>query len=297
MPKPFRVVILVIIAVVLIVVLGGGTAFLLGGRILSRTLDIPDEQLSAATSPGTVTRGAHLATIWGCTDCHTANLGGQVLIDEPRFARLAAPNLTAGIGGLTAQYALTTFEKAIRHGVGWNGRLLMVMPSMDYQHITDEDIAALFAYLKSMPPVDNDVVARELGPMGRFASLMSSAELFPGSAIQHDIVHLDRVEVGMTAEYGGYLAGICGGCHGKDYAGRDGNGPNLTRDPDTGLGGWSYDDFARAVRQGRRPDGAVLDSAMPWYAFSTMTEDEIEALWMYLERIEPKPGVARTGSQ
>ncbi len=99
----------------------------------------------------------------------------------------------------------------------------------------------------------------------------------------------------MTADYGGYLAGICMGCHGPDYSGIKDNGPNLTADPETGLGSWTFDDFERAIQRGERPDGTVLDSTMPWYVFGKMTEDEVEAVWMFLRGLEPKTGVARTG--
>jgi len=254
---------------------------------------IPDEALEAVSDSAARARGEHLATIWACTECHTANLGGEVMIDAPPFAYLVAPNLTAGIGGLTAEYSLRRFEKAVRHGVGWDGRLLMIMPVMDYQHITDEDVAAIFAYLKSMPPVDNDVVGRKLGPLGRMVSLVAGAEMFPALGLVHDIVHLRTVEPSMTADYGGYLAGVCIGCHGRDYSGVDGSGPNLTLDRETGLGSWTFDDFKRAFQQGQRPDGAVIDSAMPWYLFAAMTEDEVEALWMYLEGLDPIVGVER----
>jgi mono/diheme cytochrome c family protein len=288
--KPIRVILIVLAAVFLIVVLGGATAFFLGGRILAERMDLPDEDLVEMSDSATAARGEHLMTIWGCADCHTKTLGGKLLIDAGPFAYLVAPNLTSGIGGLTADYKLPTFERAVRHGVGWDGRLLMIMPVMNYRNIADADIAALFAYLKSVPAVDNDVVGRQLGPIGRFASLMAARELFPASAMMHDIVHLREVEPSMTADYGGYLAGVCSGCHGLDFSGIKDNGPNLTADPETGLGSWTIDDFRRAVRLGQRPDGTVLDSMMPWYVFDKMTNDEVEALWMFLQGLEPKAG-------
>ncbi len=295
MSKPIRIILIILAAIFLIVVLGGTTAFFLGGRILSERMDLPDENLVAMSDSAVTVRGEHLMTIWGCANCHTEALGGKVLIEAGPFAYLVASNLTSGVGGLTADYQLTTFERAVRHGVGWDGRLLMIMPVMDYRNIVDADVAALFAYLKSVPAVDNLVAGRQLGPIGRFASLLVAAELFPASAMMHDNVHLKEVEPSMTADYGGYLAGICSGCHGLDFSGIEDNGPNLTADPKTGIGSWSVDDFKRALQQGQRPDGAILDSTMPWYVFDKMTVDEVEAVWMFLQGLEPKAGFARSG--
>ena len=295
MSKPIRIILIVVAVSLLIIVLGGATSLFLGGRVLAERMDLPDEDLTPMSDSATIARGEHLVTIWGCSDCHAETLGGKVLVDAKPFAYLVAPNLTAGTGGLTADYQITTFERAVRHGVGWDGRLLMMMPSMDYQHVTDMDIAALFAFLKAVAPVDNDVTGRKLGPIGRIASLVAGAELFPARGMMHANVHLREVEPSMTAEYGGYLARLCSGCHGPDYSGIKGNGPNLTSDPETGIGAWGLDEFQRAFQQGQRPDGTVLDSTMPWYVFGNMTEDEVEAVWMFLQSLEPKAGVVRSG--
>ncbi len=295
MSKPIRIILIILAAIFLIVGLGGGTAFFLGGRILAERMDLLDEDLTQTSDSAATARGEHLMTIWGCADCHAETLGGKVLIEAGPFAYLVASNLTPGIGGLRADYRLPTFERAVRHGVGWDGRLLMIMPVMNYRNIVDADVAALFAYLKSVPAVDNPVAGRELGPIGRFASFMAAAELFPASAMMHDNVHLKEVEPSMTADYGGYLAGTCSGCHGLDFSGIKGSGPNLTSDPETGLASWSVDDFKRALQQGERPDGAVLDSTMPWYVLDKMTDDEVEAVWMFLQGLDPKAGVARGG--
>ena len=295
MSKPIRIILIVLAVGLLIIVLGGATTFFLGGRVLADRMELPDEDLTAMSDSASVARGNHLMTISGCLDCHTETLGGKLLIDAGPFAYLVAPNLTAGVGGMAADYSIAAFERAVRHGIGSDGRLLMIMPSMDYQRVADVDIAALFAFLKSVPPVDNDVTGRRLGPIGRIASLVAGRELFPASGMMHDNVHLRDVEPSMTAEYGGYLAGLCIGCHGPDYSGMKDNGPNLTPDPATGIGTWGFDEFQRAFQQGQRPDGAVLDSTMPWYVFSNMTPDEVEAVWMFLQSLEPKAGVVRSG--
>lgn len=113
-------------------------------------------------------------------------------------------------------------------------------------------------------------------------------------------------------ERGRYLAAImdCGGCHtrgaflGKPdmdlyLAGSEvgfhlpGFGyvypPNLTPDPQTGLGDWSEDDIIRAVRTGERPDGRMLAPIMPYHSYSVLTDEDAHALAAFLKSLPPKP--------
>ncbi len=113
-----------------------------------------------------------------------------------------------------------------------------------------------------------------------------------------------------TRARGAYLASImdCGGCHtGGALAGRPdpalalagsdvgfgipGLGvfypPNLTPDPETGLGGWSEADIVRAVRTGERPDGRELAPAMPWRSYAALTDEDALALAAYLKGLKP----------
>jgi mono/diheme cytochrome c family protein len=109
---------------------------------------------------------------------------------------------------------------------------------------------------------------------------------------------------------GQYLASImdCGGCHtagalaGKPDASRALAGgdvgfqipglgtfwpPNLTPDPETGLGNWSGEDIMRAVRTGARPDGRILAPVMPYHAYSALTDTDAAALASYLKSLKP----------
>ncbi len=293
MSKPLRLTLIVLGALALMAVLGGATAFVLGGRTLVATMELPEETVVVRGGSAAFARGEHLVSIWGCTECHAASLGGQILIDDKAFAYLPASNLTGGHGGLPVDYRVTQFEQAVRHGIGIDGRLLMVMPSFDYNTMTDEDLAALFTYLRGQPPIDNTMSARQLRPAGRLAALFVGDELFTARAIPHERPHRSHVERGVTPEYGGYLMGMCVGCHGTAYTGIKGLGPNLTLDTATGLGGWSREDFRRVFREGRRPDGSPVDSAMPWYVMTDLTDDETGAMWAFLQTLPATPGVIR----
>jgi mono/diheme cytochrome c family protein len=62
---------------------------------------------------------------------------------------------------------------------------------------------------------------------------------------------------------------------------------NITSDPETGIGKWTFDQFKNALHQGIRADGAYLYPGMPFDAFTKIEEDDLEALWAYVRRIPP----------
>ena len=63
--------------------------------------------------------------------------------------------------------------------------------------------------------------------------------------------------------------------------------PNITPDAETGIGGWTEEQFVHAVRQGRRPDGAAYYPAFPYPSYAGITEDDARAMWAYLRSIDP----------
>jgi mono/diheme cytochrome c family protein len=64
-------------------------------------------------------------------------------------------------------------------------------------------------------------------------------------------------------------------------------GPNITPDPETGIGGWSEEDFARALRHGISPGGRHYYPAFPYTSYTRMRPEDIAALWAYLQTVEP----------
>ncbi len=104
------------------------------------------------------------------------------------------------------------------------------------------------------------------------------------------------------AERGMYLvrAGGCVTCHTAEKDGTPLAGgrkldtpfgafytPNITPDTDTGIGSWTEDDFVKAVRKGRRPDGAAYYPAFPYPSYAGITEDDARAMWAYLRSLDP----------
>ena len=120
--------------------------------------------------------------------------------------------------------------------------------------------------------------------------------LLPAELIDHNAPRPTGVTPGETVEYGQYLAVGCSGCHGPGYSGGPipGTPPefppaaNITPDKTTGIGNWSKADFVKALREGKRPDGTDINPFMPWKNFSQMTDQEVGALWLYLQTVPPK---------
>jgi mono/diheme cytochrome c family protein len=286
-----------VIALFVVIVGAGATVYGVNGKRLQRAYDIKVEHVDVPTDAGAVERGKRFANVIAkCTDCHGANFQGQVMFDDKVFATLAAANLTRGKGGQGANYKTDEdWVRSIRHGIAPNGRPLVFMPSGEYYYVGDQDLGDLIAYLKSLPPQDNVLPKPKLGPIASMLFITNKMPLLSAATIDHTAKRPPDVTPAADATYGKYLArvGGCQGCHMENLAGSaDAHGPpgspppaNLT--PAGNLGKWTEQNFVRALRTGRRPDGSEINSFMPWRYTAQMTDDEIHAVWLYLKTVPP----------
>ena len=194
---------------------------LLGTWQLNKDYDIEVASIAIPTDAAAVERGRHyVETIGLCSQCHGDGLGGDILSEDPLFGTLAPPNLTSGVGGIGGTMSDDDFVRAIRHGIGRDAESLLIMPSNSFNKITDADLGAIIAYLKTIPPVDNEVPETRLAPIGRVIALLSPGGLLTASEIDHTAPRPPDPVRGVTAEYGAYLATICSLCHGENLSGR-----------------------------------------------------------------------------
>ena len=280
----------VLIALVVVAV---GTVYAVSASKMGKTYPTAVEAVAVPTDPVSIARGKHLAEAIGkCQSCHGDNFAGKRVMDDAVFAKLSSANLTPGKGGIGGKFKDADYVRAIRHGIGVDGKSLLFMPAEAYYYFNDTDLGQIIAYLKTLPPADGPAPARSVGPVGRAVGLLADMPLFAASRATHSEPRPADVPEGVTAEYGGYLAkaGGCTSCHGAALTG--GNkvegvlALNLTRGGD--LGKWTEADFAKALRTGMRPDGRVLSATMPWPYAKNMTDDEIQATWMYLQSVPAK---------
>jgi mono/diheme cytochrome c family protein len=258
--------------------------------------DVPVETITVPTDQASIVRGEHVATIHLCQHCHMENFSGQTA-GAQAIAILAVPNLTSGAGGVGAANTDLDWVRAIRHGVGHDGRGLVLMPSATWYYLSDNDLADLIAYLKSLPPVDHEQPVTNLGPIGRVMLALGKLppEIIPNATvIDHSGPRPDAPEPAVTVEYGKYLARTCALCHGSNFNGQmisEGGpeylAPNLT--PGGEVAFWSEEGFMKTLRTGVTPSGHQLKKVMPWKYFGQMTDEELKAVWMYLQSLPALP--------
>jgi mono/diheme cytochrome c family protein len=278
-----------------------------------RTFEAPMPELRAITDSATIERGRYLAYgAAGCAYCHlpkadwarldageTPPLSGNHVFPLP-FGELHSPNLTPDTTTGIGRRSDGEIARILRHGVRADQRA--AFPFMEFQNLSDADIVALLSFLRSQPPVANEVPDMRYNLMGK--ALMSFA-ISPTSPATPPPA---ESPAGPSVERGAYLANdvsSCVACHtnrgntgeyiGAKFAGgqvmdiEDDPGhvyvtPNLTPDPATGhIYQWSEDDFVARFRKGRIRPVAL----MPWGAFSRMTEDDLRSIYRYLRSLPP----------
>ena len=279
------------VAVVVLGLLAAGAAGIYGlsERKLRARFAVPEHRLVVSEDAATVARGEHVATVRGCVDCHGPGFVGNTILDQPMIGRVAGPNLT--LGGRGADLEARDWDRAVRHSVRPDCKPLVFMPSHEFTVLTDEDLGAIVAYARSVPPVRRAAPSTYAGPMLRLMYVAGKLELLAANEIDHARAHEPRLTAEPTVAYGKYLASGCTGCHGEGLSGGKipgappewGPAANITP---AGIGKWSATDFATALRTGRRPDGSAIDSTlMPIRLLRHMDDVELTALYAYLRTV------------
>lgn len=277
----------------LLIVLAIGVVWVITSLRLRKQYDVAAVPVPVPTDTMGVAWGRHIAMAIGkCAECHGDDMSGDLMADDFIFGRLAAPNLTPGLGGLGQRYDDHTLARAIRHGLNPEGKPLIFMPSEAFQYLSDEDVGALVAYIRALPPVDKTHPTQRVGPLARVLSVLTGFPLVPARLVDHARPHPQSVRADSTPEYGKYLADVggCTGCHGPGLSGGAmGPGKPASNLTPAGIGTWTEADFFRALREGKRPSGTPIDSlSMPWKRAGMMTDAEIHAVWLYLRSVPAK---------
>lgn len=269
----------------------GGVYFSALHRLMRRHEVTPDV-VSVRRDADAVERGRHLVeVVAACTGCHGADLSGKQMADDLWLGRLWAPNLTPGRGGI-GDWSDADLVRAVRHGVKRDGRPVLMMPAQYFYHLSDEDLGAVIAYLRSRPPVDRETPGFRLGLASAFIIASGRVpELVPADLLADAPRRLEPPVPGPTPDYGAYLVETsgCKVCHHENLAG--GRHPlALPEEPPPSdltprgrLAHWSEEEFVDALRTGVTPEGHRLDEAwMPWPAIGRMSDVELRAIYRYL---------------
>lgn len=278
---------ILILSLIGLALLGVASLYVYTESQINTEIEVPEESIQIPPFSADELTGWDHAMITFCQECHGANLAGQIMEDDPMVGTLVSANLTPGAGGIGSEFTDEDWVRAIRHGVGPDNKSLMVMPSENFYTLSDEDLGQIIAYMKELPPVDNILPETKLGPMGRF--FMLQEPFLTGAMIEHYRQRPPSPEPGVTAEYGGYLANIvCTFCHGEDLAGGETPSAGLNLTPGGDLANWTEADFLKTIRTGVKPSGKVMDNEeMPWENISVLDDDELRAIWLYLQSLPP----------
>ena len=255
-----------------------------------------------------VERGSYLVnTLLTCGNCHSPkgppqaiagkDFSGGLSWDEPPF-KVTAPNITQDKDTGIGNYTDAQIKTVLRKGVKPNGvPVAMVMPSGFYEIMTERDLNAVVAYLRTIKPVSNKVP----DPVYK----MPQGHPIPpgGDKPYTEAMLTDKVKKGF------YLATIsdCMECHtpfgarGRDFANRLGAGGaefpgpwgvvhsrNITSSKTKGLGDWTDAEIKRAITQGIRKDGTKLTGPMGFDLYARMTETDLDAVVAWLRTVPAK---------
>ena len=255
---------------------------------------VAGKAVAIPTDSASLARGKVLATLYGCTGCHTPNLAGMQMIDGFPFAKLASSNLTRGAGGIGSTYTDADWDRAVRHGVKRDGTGIFIMPSHLYNRMSDDEFGRVIAYVKSVPPVDRTPSPRVIYPLAR-ALHVFGAPFLPAEKIDHTRQVNPQPAPGATMAYGEFVAGSCTFCHGEDFGGREVGGepgapPSPPIGPSSVVARWTEAQFLQTMRTGVTPEGRTLrPQYMPWREIGQLREDEQRALHMYLKQPISQP--------
>lgn len=255
-----------------------------------------------------VERGRYLAVLSDCGSCHTVPGSNQPLAGgrpiETPFGNIVAPNITPDLETGIGSWSDEQFDAAVRGGRRRDGsRLYPAMPYNAYTKMSREDVLAIRAYLNTVTPVRNAVVANTLPfPFNIRAAMRVWNALYFAEGDYRP--HLDQ-----SAEWnrGAFLVdgpGHCGACHTpKSFLGGDKSShylqggylqgwsaPDITNSPRLGLGGWSKEDLVAYLKSGHNRITAATGPMGEVVTLSTahMTDPDLRAIATYLKSLPGK---------
>lgn len=260
-----------------------------------RYVEVPVQAVAIPTDAKSIERGRYLFASRACVECHAIDGSGREFANDGKGLRLRGANITPA--GAVAKYDAVDWVRSIRHGVAPNGRPLLIMPSEDYNRLTDADLGALIAYLKQIPAVQSEGAVLELSPV---VKTLYAAGVIRDAAekIDHKLPPSKPVPEAVSVEHGAYVANMCIGCHGATFSGGKIPGAppewpaaaNLTPgDKSSMLAYATPEQFAAMMKSAKRPDGSEVSPVMPFIALKELNDTDVRALYAYLKQLPARP--------
>jgi mono/diheme cytochrome c family protein len=296
MKRVFRTIGLVLGSLLGIVLLAGVVLYMIGNARLNKVYDFPASNITLPDDAASIEYGKHRVEIL-CQGCHGEDLSGEEnWFSAGPLGTIDSANLTAGAGGVGKEFTTEDFVRAVRHGIGRDGKAIFMTAVPSTAHLSDEDLGAIIAYLKTVPPVDRQLEGERFTPLAKILLAAGLLDKLPVEAVSHE-VNVTAPEKAATAEYGEYIVNTndCRICHGPELNGGPFPDPTITKispnlTPGGELGFWSEEDFMNVIRTGVTPSGHQLDPEfMPWPSYSKFYDEELQAIWLYLQSLPKLP--------
>ncbi len=299
---------------VLVLVLAAGITFTIGWRPFIGPRARPLTARKFESTPERLARGRYLVqNVTDCMGCHaehdwtlhdapilpgTLGAGQDMNVLKGFPGKVYAPNITPNTETGAGNWSDDQLARAIREGVSHDGRALFpFMPYPDFRAISDEDLASIIVYLRSLPPVRKQQPTTDL--------------IFPVKYLIRTVPEpLDapvlEPDVSTPEKRGKYLVTIAGctdchtpqDAHGQPLPGLDFGGgfildgpwgrvasANITPDP-SGISYYDQAMFVQVLRTGF-VGARQLNQIMPWHAYRGMTDEDIVAMYAYLRTLKP----------
>lgn len=304
--------ILLILLTVFVLALVVAISFMIGWRPFLGPKTRPLTARKFQSTPQRLQRGQYLfTTLAGCTDCHSQHNwqehgapvipgteGGGQFLDMPDLpGHVEAPNITPDVETGAGSWTDDQLARAIREGIGHDGRALFpMMPYQKWKNMSDEDVASIVVYLRSLPPIHHQTQPTQI---------IFPVKYLIRSAPEPVTLPVMSPNPSDQIEYGKYLVTVagCGECHtpqikgapipGMDLAGGwMMRGPwgaaataNITQDA-SGIGYYDEALFMQTLRTGY-VKARKLNSIMPFGDFKNLTDQDLKAIFAYLRTVKP----------
>lgn len=281
-------------------------AFALASLLLAATAPTQSQAQTQSQPQTALQRGKYLVeTIAGCGNCHTPQgptgplpgktlAGGNVIEDNPAFTAVASnitPDKATGIGSWTDDQIVL----AIREGKRPDGSLIgPPMPIALYCGISDTDVRAMVAYLRTVPAVSNKAARSTYRmklppnygpPVGKVATPPATDKVAYGAYLAGPVGHCIECHTPMLE--GGRRDMTRVGAGGQPFHGPWGTSiaANITPSKAKGLGNWTDAQIERAIRTGTSADGRKLFPPMGFAFYKGISQSDMSALIAYLRSL------------
>lgn len=238
--------------------------------VIERRYPLPSSTVEASREAKPIARGTHLVAIAGCADCHGSDLEGR-LQGRDTVLPVWSSNLRLDAHAMSDE----EFERAIRYGIRPASTSTWRMPAMDYTYMSEDDVAAIVSYLRTLAPSGTAKPPPEFDFRARMAIV--TGDLVP--VAERTLESPTSVDLGPRYDGGRYLSRIaCADCHGTDLTG-NAEAPDLAT-----VGHYSHNAFFALLRTGSGARGETLPTMtrLARSRFSRLFDYEIDALYDYL---------------